>query len=240
MDEADDVGRRYGDVPVPDPWFRVLVDRTEPVLEGATGTILRIRVFLRGGLVLSTGREPVLRTGPVEDNGDPGGVSPFSSPLSRMLSSSSPPTMIWSSSSSGSTIEGWGDIVPDGPGSLTEESAGVSLESRLRLCTSTLSSSSFSTRASQSSTFWRGETGDEPLEFRIPLDRDNDLNDAALDKGANDDAGEFPARFGPGVTAFEAGGRLRERTLTRIDECMLILSLLLSASLPGRRRVEGR
>jgi hypothetical protein len=73
----------------------------------------------------------------------------------------------------------------------------------------------------------------------MPLERDKDLNDAALEDGATDGVGVLPVRLGPGETEPEGAGRLRERTLTRIEECMLMLSLLLTASLTGRGSVVG-
>ena len=120
-----------------------------------------------------------------------------------------------------------------------DDNAGVSFESRRRLSTSASSSSSFSLIwAAVSSTFLRGETAKDAVELLIPLDLDNeDLNDATL---ATDGVGILPARLDPGETGPEDGGKLRERMLTRIEECMLMLSLLLSASLPGRRSVDGR
>jgi hypothetical protein len=77
------------------------------------------------------------------------------------------------------------------------------------------------------------------LKLLTPLERDKDLKDAVLEDGATDGVGVLAVRLGPGETEPEDAGRLQERTLTRIEECMLMLSLLLSASLPGCRCVGG-
>jgi hypothetical protein len=59
------------------------------------------------------------------------------------------------------------------------------------------------------------------LELLTLLEHDNDFNDAVLE-------GDM-----------EATGRLWERTPTCMAECMLMVSLLLSESLPGHMYVDG-
>ena len=199
--------------------------------------ILRTRIFFRGGLVLSARESSALAADPTDDRRDSGDAPPVSPTLSSTLCPSSSPTRLLSSS--GSTARGreFGEVDMGCSGSSMDDSAGVSFESRRRLSPSSSPSSSFSsTSAAFSSAFLRAETAEGALELLTPLERDKDLNEAALE-GATDGAGVVPPRLcpGPGAT-----GRLRERTLTRMEECMLMLSLLLSASLPGRRCVDGR
>lgn len=103
MDEVEDLGRGCGDTLAFGPWFREMVDRTESVIEGVPGTILRTRVFLIGGLVLSLRAASAPMGEPTEDCGDSGVLS--SSPFSRILLPSSSSTRL--SSSSSSTVEDW-------------------------------------------------------------------------------------------------------------------------------------
>lgn len=140
-------------------------------------------------------------------------------------------------------MDGWGvgevDLSPEFGreeygGRSIDASPGVSFESGRRLC---FSGSAPLPCPSSSSPFCLAPSAcrlalPREIGLLVPLERVKDLNDAALEDAVIDGVGVVPLRV---VVVM---GNVLLRTLTRIEECILMESLLLSTSF-GRRSVFG-